>query len=587
MTREEIVMNLKKVALVLLMLLCLVLVLPLSGYEMFARASPSRTWTVASSGTADFRKIQDAINSENVSSGDTIFVRNGIYHENLVINKSLSLVAENVDTTIIYGLGTDNVVSVKTDNASFIGFTVANVNYTAGSGIFLQHSSGTVIRHNKIILSYVGIFLDLSNGNFFSDNIIASGGAYAIYLQSSSGNVFSGNNVSLSVFGISFSLSTGNTFFHNDFANNPQMIGDPTGNFWDYGDEGNYWSDYEGQDLNKDGLGDTPYNVTILDIYPLMGPFSDFEVFSGGETNNVSVVSNSTISDFTFEIGTETGNRIIRFKPIGTSDTIGFCRIAIPTQLMMYPYILLVGDEEATPTLIGPSNGTQVHLYFSYSHENNTVRIISSITLRLYAELLGNYSRLQTDFYALNLTYSELFNVYSVLLENYSELQRSFVALNESYQQIYSLNASYSELRDNYVVLQDDFVNLNISYAQLLDSYATLWTGLNSLTLNYSTLSDSYLTLRTDFYGLNVSYYALLNIHNILLDNYTQLQRSYNDLNNSYQDHLLNYSQQMQNIQSLLYIVIAIVTVFLITTVYLSRQAHKAAKPKTTGSDEE
>ena len=52
-------------------------------------------------------------------------------------------------------------------------------------------------------------------------------------------------------------------------------------NFWDNGSVGNYWMDYNGFDLNMDGIGDSPYfiddkaveTVIAQDNYPLMVPY--------------------------------------------------------------------------------------------------------------------------------------------------------------------------------------------------------------------------------------------------------------------------------------------------------------------------
>ena len=45
-------------------------------------------------------------------------------------------------------------------------------------------------------------------------------------------------------------------------------------NQWDNGTKGNFWSDYTGIDINSDGVGDTPYNLSDVgnkkDRYPLM-----------------------------------------------------------------------------------------------------------------------------------------------------------------------------------------------------------------------------------------------------------------------------------------------------------------------------
>ena len=77
---------------------------------------------------------------------------------------------------------------------------------------------------------------------------------------------------------------------------------DATGNLWDDGAAGNYWSYYAGSDTNEDGIGDTPYIVPgnmSQDRFPLMAPFESHPVdvaitISGGVGLTVFVRNQGT-----------------------------------------------------------------------------------------------------------------------------------------------------------------------------------------------------------------------------------------------------------------------------------------------------
>jgi len=96
------------------------------------RAAPS-TITVPD----DYPTIQQAINA--ASPGDTIFVRNGTYHENVLVNKTVNLIGENNQTTIIDAGGVGTVIRVSAsgltpgsaDNVTIANFTLAN----SGTGV--------------------------------------------------------------------------------------------------------------------------------------------------------------------------------------------------------------------------------------------------------------------------------------------------------------------------------------------------------------------------------------------------------------------------------------------------------------------
>jgi nitrous oxidase accessory protein NosD len=68
---------------------------------------------VGGSGPGNHSKIQDAVNDSQ--DGDTVFVYNGTYYENVYINKSISLIGEDRNTTIV--INNDTV-----DKLNWIGF---------------------------------------------------------------------------------------------------------------------------------------------------------------------------------------------------------------------------------------------------------------------------------------------------------------------------------------------------------------------------------------------------------------------------------------------------------------------------------
>jgi parallel beta-helix repeat protein len=417
----------------------------------------------------DFASIQAAV--DNANSSDTIIISPGIYAENLIINKSLALIGEDRDTTIVNGLGGGDAISIKSDSVTITGLTVmSNDTSIMGNAIFVDpvgHHEGIIVNDTKLANSYYGLSLAFCSYSLFSHNII-NDNTVGIELVNSNNNVFSNNTISGNgegtaldyinsynvFFGNTFSgngegaairqSSSENLFYHNNFLDQI-TIEFPASNNWTRNGEGNYWSSYEGQDFHSgqyqnetgsDGIADESYRMdeNNVDDYPLMGAFSEFAVAQQNGTYITDIISNSTISNFTFETGRETGNKMITFSAKGQPDTNSFCRMMISTSLMDYPYGVIINQGQLNPSLLSASNVTNAYLYFTYPDESQTITVVSSNALQIYDSLVDKYNSLQKDFASLNVTYQELLSTYNKSLNDFNQLQSSYLALNSSLQ---------------------------------------------------------------------------------------------------------------------------------------------------------
>lgn len=136
----------------------------------------------------DFPTINSAIG--NASQGDTILVKNGVYNENLVIDKPLMIVSEN-KSSIIDGGGKGSVVWIKADNVGISGFTIQNSgsNFT-DSGIYLNNSGNVVLSENKVISNNIGIYIyESSKSNLRNNDIGDNKFNFGIYSSNLKGYI--------------------------------------------------------------------------------------------------------------------------------------------------------------------------------------------------------------------------------------------------------------------------------------------------------------------------------------------------------------------------------------------------------------
>ena len=200
----------------------------------------SKTLYVGGSGPGNYTTIQSAIDDAN--PGDTVFVfdDSAPYHERLVLNKSLTLMGENRDTTI---LDPDNDVGIHitADNCVVSGFRIID----CIDGVLIEGCDGALISNNNIsteieeiqlssgrekddyIPFRVCVRLYNSDNNEIRDNDLGDTEHYwvseGVHLHgTSSNNVISDNNIFDYANGISDWLcnGSGNTISGNYIHNN-------------------------------------------------------------------------------------------------------------------------------------------------------------------------------------------------------------------------------------------------------------------------------------------------------------------------------------------------------------------------------
>jgi parallel beta-helix repeat protein len=286
---------------------------------------------VGGGGSGNYSTIQSALDDAN--PGDTIYVYNGLYLENVIVSKNnLELTGEDKNSTIIDGGGNGDVVYISGNQITLNGFTVQNsgsICYNGGIhinsdfnnisdniisnneeiGLWLDSSDDNIVSNNKMENNDLdGLWIDNSKYNTVENNLITSNTENGMVIKDSVQNTVSDNIISfnnnngMSILypsndnniikntirsnnenGIFINASS-NNIYHNCFIHNLENANDEGGNNWDngYPSGGNYWTDYMGSDdfhgINQDlpghdRIGDIAYEIPCehgTDYYPLI-----------------------------------------------------------------------------------------------------------------------------------------------------------------------------------------------------------------------------------------------------------------------------------------------------------------------------
>lgn len=382
----------------------------------------------------DYATIQEAINAAEENS--VIYVSASVYNEHIVINKSISLIGENWETTIINGsIPEKNVVLIKANNVYVSGFTTqhgdtgifgdsvsnctikGNCMKDSYNGIFLNNSRNCHVQENTVINNtWRGIFLSFSQDSIVTENVVLNNGWYGINfnasrnciasrnivgnhkhwdglgLQKATNCVLSLNNVYNNFRGVWVDASDNCLIYNNNiFLNNTyraRVTPDSHNIVWDIGypGGGNFWGDYVGLDRysgvyqnesGSDAIGDAAYENEAHDRYPLIKPINFFDLgFWNNQAYFATTISNSTISNFTFS----PEDKIVSFNVTGKENTKGFCRVGIPRDVLWASKVedwrvLLDYVEDITVNCRIYQDEDFTYIYIPYNHTMHIIQV--------------------------------------------------------------------------------------------------------------------------------------------------------------------------------------------------------------------
>ncbi|MGC9308047.1 MAG: NosD domain-containing protein [Thermoplasmatota archaeon] len=184
------------------------------GFELAGTVSAASDHVVYVGGTGpgNYSSIQAGIDA--ATENGTVYVYPGTYHENVVIDKSVSFIGEDNETTIIEGSEYTDIVHIMADYVTFSGFTVLDDwadEPMAGIALYSNYTTvtGSIIKTND-----TNIALYDSGNNTIAGNIIADTNT-GISLTYSHNNIITGNTISNANMGIELHISSNNTLMDN------------------------------------------------------------------------------------------------------------------------------------------------------------------------------------------------------------------------------------------------------------------------------------------------------------------------------------------------------------------------------------
>jgi len=169
--------------------------LKITSYETEDYFMDGNTLYVGGNGPKNYTTIQEALDA--ASDNDTIFVYNGTYNEDIVLDKSIKLIGEDKTNTFIQGDQGNKIIKILSGSSTITGFTVQYQSNDEWDDAALYISSEYNIIHDNIFAhNNLGIFVaDWTGDNNTILNNVFSGNYHGIRVDYTFNNKIIGNTI--------------------------------------------------------------------------------------------------------------------------------------------------------------------------------------------------------------------------------------------------------------------------------------------------------------------------------------------------------------------------------------------------------